>query len=420
MKIAIIGAGISGVGAAYLLSKAHHVTVFEKNDYIGGHSRTIDTVINGKIVPVDTGFIVFNSWNYPNILGFFNEIGVKYHKSNMSFGVSINDGEIEYSSNSLFAQRKNIFSIKFLAMLKDIVKFNHLALKYIGKHPDATLQKCLKDLKMGDWFIKYYILAMGASIWSCAPKTILDFPATTFLNFFKNHGLLNLIKRPQWYSVEGGSREYIKLVKAKSNATFITNQSIKKIDSIPQKQQNKYKVLIEKSDGEMEEFDHAILCCHADEALQMINHPTHDEAKILGAFTYQNNNIIVHTDKNFMPRNKKCWSSWGYINHEKQTDDMVCLSYWMNNLQNLKTDIPIILTLNPTIPPKADTIIDQHSFNHPIFNYDAIKAQKSIPDIQGKRGLWFCGAYQRYGFHEDGLLSAVHVVKQMGISVSWQ
>ncbi|MCH9844798.1 MAG: FAD-dependent oxidoreductase [Alphaproteobacteria bacterium] len=418
MKIAIIGAGISGVGAAYLLSKNHDVTVFEKNDYIGGHSRTIDAVINDKKVPVDTGFIVFNDWNYPHILGFFNEIGVKYNKSNMSFGVSINDGKLEYSSNSLFAQRKNIFSVKFLGMLKDIVKFNHLAIKYTQKNPDASLQQCLKDLKMSDYFIKYYILAMGASIWSCPTKTILDFPATQFLTFFQNHGLLNLIKRPQWYSVEGGSREYIKLAQAKSNATFITNQSVKKIDSAPQKQQDGCHILIETSNGESEKFDQAILCCHADEALQMINQPTENETKILGAFSYQDNKVIVHSDQDFMPRNKKCWSSWVYINHTEK-DNTVCLSYWMNNLQNLKTDIPIIVTLNPTTRPQADSIIDEHSFSHPIFNHAAIHAQQSIADIQGKRGLWFCGAYQRYGFHEDGLLSAVNVVTQMGQSISW-
>lgn len=209
MKIAIIGTGISGLGAAYLLHKLHDVTVYEKNSYIGGHSRTIDVDLGGRKTPLDTGFIVFNNWNYPNLMGLFTHLGVAYEKSDMSFGISISGGWLEYSSSNIFAQRRNLLRPEFYGMLKDIINFNRKALALSEQKPDITLQECLNELKLGSWFQRYYILAMGAAIWSCPVDTIMKFPAKTFLRFFKNHGLLNLVERPQWYTVTGGSREYI-------------------------------------------------------------------------------------------------------------------------------------------------------------------------------------------------------------------
>ncbi len=409
MKIAIIGAGISGLGAAYLLSAQYDITVYEQNDYIGGHSRTIDVQSGEHKTPVDTGFIVFNNWNYPNLLGLFKELDVPYERSDMSFGVSINDGWLEYGSSSMFAQRKNLCRPAFWGMLSDILRFNKRALTYIAQDADITLQQCLDQLKMGEWFRRYYLLAMGAAIWSCPIDTIMKFPARTFLQFFKHHGLLSVNDRPQWYTVTGGSREYVKRLTQKFQDKIRRNSPAEHVV----KDNDKWLV-----DGEM--FDHVIFACHADEALKIIQEPTKDEQVILGAFDYQENSIVVHRDESFMPKNKNCWASWVYLSEGRRDENnAVSLSYWMNNLQNLDKDHPIIVTLNPGRMPDDNFIMDEHRFSHPIFDLKAIKAQDKIESIQGQRGLWFCGAYQRYGFHEDGLWSAVNVARKFGAHIPW-
>lgn len=404
------------MGAAYLLSADHDITLYEKNDYIGGHSRTIDVVTGNCKSPVDTGFIVFNDWNYPNLFGLFKALDVPYQKSDMSFGVSIDNGWLEYASGGLFAQKSNWFRPAYWTMLRDILRFNKQAPIYIEKDSSITLGQCLDELGMGRWFRDYYLLAMGAAIWSCPIETIMKFPAKTFLRFFKNHGLLNIIKRPQWYSVTGGSREYVRRLIGSLDGQVHTGKGVQHV--IPQVDG---RVIVRAHDGAEESFDQVVLACHADEALAMIEAPTADERDILGAFHYQDNRIVVHSDESFMPKNKSCWASWIYLSEgRKDSKASVSLSYWMNNLQNLKTDKPILVTLNPGRRPSADSIMDEHIFAHPIFDQGAIDAQERINEIQGKRGLWFCGAYQRYGFHEDGLLSAVNVAKSMGASIPWE
>ena len=414
MKVAIIGTGISGNGAAYLLSQAHDITVYEKNKYIGGHSRTIDVKTGVAETAVDTGFIVFNNWNYPNLLGLFKALDVPYENSDMSFGVSIDDGWLEYGSSGMFAQRKNLMRPSYWAMIKDILRFNKEALVYLEKEPDITLGECLDRLNMGDWFRQYYLLAMGAAIWSCPVETIMQFPAQTFLRFFKNHGLLSINKRPQWYTVTGGSREYV--------ARLISGFKDKvKLDcGAKNVREDGNGFIVTNAKGTQERYDNVVFACHADEALALIDRPTKDEMVVLGAFDYQKNSIVAHADVSFMPKNKKCWASWVYL-CEGRSDkkSAVSLSYWMNNLQNLDKDHPIIVTLNPGRRPDDALIMDEHNFKHPIFDRKAIKAQDRIMDIQGKRGLWFCGAYQRYGFHEDGLWSAVRVARAMGLDVPW-
>jgi len=415
MKIAVIGTGISGLGAAYLLHDNHDIVVYEKNDYVGGHSRTIDIPVENGTLPVDTGFIVFNDWNYPNLLGLFNQINVPYQKSDMSFGVSINNGWLEYGSGGLFAQRKNLLRPQYWRMLLDVFKFNKQALAYINQDPSISLGDCLEKLKMGAWFKQYYILAMGAAIWSCPVETIMKFPAQTFLRFFKNHGLLSINDRPQWYTVTGGSREYKKRLIAPFEEHILLKNGATKVV------QKSKQIEVTDSYGATRLFDHVIFACHADEALQMIETPTADEAAILSNFQYQQNQIIVHTDTSFMPQHQQCWSSWVYLSEQKQDKgNGVSLSYWMNNLQSLDTKIPVIITLNPARRPKENLILDEHSFSHPIFDYNAIVSQDKFDRIQGKRNYWFCGAYQRYGFHEDGLLSAVNVVKLLGGSIPWE
>ncbi|MDG1096837.1 MAG: FAD-dependent oxidoreductase [Methylophilaceae bacterium] len=415
MKIAVIGTGVSGLGAAYLLNEKHDIVVFEKNAYVGGHSRTIDIPVENGTLPVDTGFIVFNDWNYPNLLGLFNQINVPYQNSDMSFGVSINNGWLEYGSGGLFAQRKNIFRPQYWRMLLDVFKFNKQALAYIDQDPSISLGDCLDKLKMGTWFKQYYILAMGAAIWSCPVETIMKFPAQTFLRFFKNHGLLSINDRPQWYTVTGGSREYKKRLIAPFEEHILLNNGATKVV------QKSKQIEVTDSHGSKRLFDHVIFACHADEALQMIEAPTADEASILSNFQYQHNQIIVHTDTSFMPQRQQCWSSWVYLSEQKQDkSNGVSLSYWMNNLQSLETKVPVIITLNPARRPKENLIMDEHSFSHPIFDYNAIVSQDKLDRIQGKRNYWFCGAYQRYGFHEDGLLSAVNVVKLLGGTIPWE
>ncbi len=416
MKIAVIGAGISGMGAAYLLAPHHDVTLFEKNNYIGGHSRTIDVQDQSKPISVDTGFIVFNDWNYPNLFGLFRALNVPYEKSDMSFGASIDNGWLEYASGGLFAQKSNLIRPAFWGMLYDIIRFNKQARSYTKRDDDITLGECLDEMDMGKWFRNYYLLAMGAAIWSCPIDTIMQFPAKTFLKFFDNHGLLNLVNRPQWYTVSGGSREYVsRLINALDGKVHKNNGATK---VIPQKDG---RALIQTQDDKEYMFDQVILACHADEALSLIDKPSNAEKDILGSFRYQDNRIVTHTDESFMPQNKKCWASWVYLSEgKKDTKPHVSLSYWMNNLQNFETENPVLVTLNPGREPDQDKIIDEHVFTHPIFDRSAINAQPRMRQIQGKRGLWFCGAYQRYGFHEDGLLSAVNVAKAIGVSIPWE
>jgi len=404
------------MGAAYLLSPYHDVTLYEKNDYIGGHSRTIDVKAGGKTLPVDTGFIVFNDWNYPNLLGLFKELNVPYQKSDMSFGASIGDGWLEYASGGLFAQKRNMLRPAYWKMLADIVRFNKQAPAYIEKDSSITLGQCLDELNIGEWFRQYYLLAMGAAIWSCPVETIMQFPAKTFLRFFRNHGLLNLVNRPQWYTVTGGSREYVARLLAALQGKVHKSAAAAKVT--PQKD-GRIKVTTQQGDNDL--FDQVILACHADEALALLEDPAPEQTDILGAFRYQENRIIMHSDTDFMPQNKQCWASWVYLSEgPKDTKPAVSLSYWMNNLQNLDTEQPVIVTLNPGRRPKEDSIMDEHVFSHPIFDEAAINAQSRITEIQGRNGLWFCGAYQRYGFHEDGLLSAVNVAKSIGVKIPWE
>lgn len=416
-NIAIIGTGISGLGVANMISPYHKIKIYEKNSYIGGHTRTIDiTTPNGEI-PVDTGFIVFNKRNYPLLTSLFSHLNVPIEKSDMSFGASINNGWLEYGSMSLknmFTQKSNIFNIKFLGMIKDILKFNRNARSYLNCKPEITLKDCLEDLNLGQWFQEYYLLAMGGAIWSTPISSMLKFPAKTFIRFFENHGLLTVNDHPQWYTVKNGSREYIKLItKSFSDDIFLNRGVIKVV-----RDENKISIYDDK--GHIENYDEVIFACHADQALKMIEKPSLKEKKVLSNFTYQPNRIIVHSDINFMPKRKGAWASWVYLsNTTEDLNSHVSLSYWMNNLQPLNTDIPIIVTLNPSREPIQNLIYDEYYFEHPVFDTKAIKSQEEINNIQGENRFWFCGAYQRYGFHEDGLWSAVNVAQKMGIKPLW-
>jgi len=415
MKVAIIGSGISGLGSAYALHHAgHDITLYEKNDYLGGHSRTIEiSDDDNENIPVDTGFIVFNYRNYPHLTALFEHLGVAVEKSDMSFGVDINNGWLQYSSKNIFRRIQNLVRLQYWKMLLDIMKFNKNAHKYLDKNTEITIRQCLDELKMGKWFQDYYLQAMGAAIWSCPLNKIEQFPAKTFIRFFKNHGLLTINDQPQWYTVSGGSREYIKKIIKDFQSNVKLSSSVVSV-----KCQNS-KVIVETHNSE-EIFDQVIFACHADQAIEMINSPTAEQKSILKSFSYQDNKVVVHRDLNFMPSDHSCWASWVYLTKNKEDkNDIVSLSYWMNNLQNLSTKKDVIITLNPEEMPKENLIEDVHYFDHPVFNHTAIEAQERISDIQGQNNLWFVGAYQRYGFHEDGILSAVNVLKKMNINIPW-
>lgn len=414
MKIAVIGSGISGMAAAYMLKRNNDVTLYEKNQTLGGHSRTIELNLPDGNVPVDTGFIVYNEKNYPHLTALFKHLGVATQKSDMSFGVSIDSGWLEYSSKGMFAQKRNLFRPQFWGMVSDILRFNQQALQAVGPDEKISLRQLLDRMNMREAFCKYYLQAMGAAIWSCSIETILDFPAKTFLKFFENHGLLTVNGHPQWYTVTGGSREYIKKLTAPYQNSILLNCGVVSVKS------DGKMIAVTDTQGQTKTYNRVIFACHADQALRMLAEPTPEQRQVLSAFTYQKNRVIVHSDLSFMPNRKKCWASCVYLSESQQDHKpVVSLSYWMNNLQNLKTSTQVIVTLNPERRPAPDKIYDEVEFEHPVFTQQAIDAQEQIKSIQGQQNMYFCGAYQRYGFHEDGLLSAVQVVELLGEKPQW-
>jgi uncharacterized protein len=418
MKIAIIGTGISGLGIAHLLFPHHELTIYEKNAYIGGHSRTMSVKTKDGHIPVDTGFIVFNERNYPHLTALFKHLDIPVAKTNMSFGVDIGNGWLEYGTYhklaGLFAQKRNVLRPAYLNMIKDILSFNKRAVAYLDNNTTLTLGELLDEMKMGEWFREYYLLAMGAAIWSTPATKMTDFPALTFLKFFDNHGLLTIADHPQWYTVIGGSKEYVSRITKPFMGNICIGIGVK---SVTRRQDH---IEIIDTNGNQAHYDQVIFACHSDQALKLLQNPSDQEQKALSAIRYQSNEMILHTDTSFMPKRKKAWSSWVYqANNPKEKEKTISLSYWMNNLQPLATNTPIIVTLNPHRSPKAELIHDRYTFEHPVFDTAAIKAQKKIPDIQGKDRIWYCGAWQRYGFHEDGLLSAVNIAKSMGIEPEW-
>lgn len=416
MKIAIIGSGISGLGIAYLLNKGHDITVYEKNAYIGGHSRTVDIKIDEKVIPVDTGFIVFNYRNYPNLTGLFDHLKVPVTKSDMSFGVSIDNGWLEYGTRKpldIFAQKYNLLRPKFWRMLADILKFNKNAKQYLESN--LTLGECLKELKLGNWFRDYYLLAMGGAIWSTPVSGMLNFPVTTFIRFFENHGLLTVNDQPQWYTVKGGSKEYVRILTASFKDKIKLNCGVSKVT------RKKGHIEVIDNNGEKEKYEQVVFACHSDQIIEILDNPTEQEKDIIGNIKYQPNEMVLHSDISFMQKRKNSWCSWVYLSENKNDDSKsVSLSYWMNNLQPLDTEKPIIVTLNPGRQPNPKLVYDRYTFHHPVFDEKAVSAQCKLDEIQGKDRIWFAGAWQRYGFHEDGLLSAVNIAEKMGVKIPWK
>ena len=417
LKIAVIGAGISGMGAAHALAKAHKVTLYESENRLGGHARTVMAGKNGD-QPVDTGFIVFNYANYPRLAALFNELDVPIAKSNMSFGVSADGGRIEYALNNLaalFAQRRNLVNPKFLNMLVDIMRFNAKALK-IAQDPNVTLGDLMQRLKMGEWFKKYYLLPFSGAIWSTPLEQMLSFPAQALLRFFDNHNLLGVYGQHQWYTVEGGSIEYVKRLEASLNRQGCKIYLGANVQGV---RRNSKSVEVRCMGGDWQQFDRIVFACHSDQALAMLADPSTDETALLGAIKYQNNRAVLHADPTVMPKRKACWASWTYSTVKQNVADPVGITYWMNSLQPIPQEDLLLGSLNPSSSIKEELIYEETNFMHPVFDLAALDAQTRLKGLQGQKNTWFCGAYMRNGFHEDGYSSGVDVAEDMGMVPQW-
>jgi uncharacterized protein len=417
LNIAVIGAGISGMGAAHTLSKAHRVTLYESENRLGGHARTVMAGKNGD-QPVDTGFIVFNYANYPRLAALFNELDVPIAKSNMSFGVSADGGRIEYALNdltALFAQRRNLINPKFLGMLIDIMQFNARALK-IARDPNVTLGELMQRLKMGEWFKKYYLLPFSGAIWSTPLEQMLSFPAQALLRFFDNHNLLGVYGQHQWYTIKGGSIEYVKRVEASLNHQGCNICLGANVQGV---RRNSKGAEVRCMGGDWKQFDRIVFACHSDQALGMLEDPSTDETALLSAIKYQNNRAVLHADPTVMPKRKACWASWTYSTVKQNVADPVGITYWMNSLQPIPHEDLLLGSLNPSSSIKEELIYEETNFMHPVFDLAALDAQTRLKGLQGKKNTWFCGAYMRNGFHEDGYSSGVDVAEDMGMVPQW-
>ncbi len=419
MKIAIIGSGISGLATSWLLSKAHDITLYEKASYLGGHANTVDITYAGKNIAVDTGFIVFNFQTYPNLKAFFELLNVEIEKSDMSFGMKDLDRNFEYSGSNLkglFADKRNLLNLKFYKMLKDILKFNKYSIKLIESNKDVdadvTLFDFINDLKLGDYFKDYYLFPMAGAIWSCPIEVIKNYPAKTFLQFFYNHGLLTVINQPQWYTVSGGSKEYVKKIRQTMKGDIKLNQAVKSVQKLNEK------IEVTEASGNKELFDHVVFASHPDQTLTILADKTKEEQEILSQITYNKNTAFLHKDLKQMPNHKNAYASWVYL--YSKNENKVSLSYWMNNLQNIDNDYPLFVTLNPINEIHQDDVFGVYEYEHPVFDNNAIKAQDQLGSIQGTRNIWYCGAWTKYGFHEDGLNSAINIAKKFGVEIPWQ
>jgi predicted NAD/FAD-binding protein len=417
-RLAVIGGGIAGLSAAWLLRETYEVTLFEAEPRAGGHADTQTVTLDAEEIAVDTGFIVFNNVNYPNLVEFFAALGVASHESNMSFGVSKNNAAYEYAGGDLkqlFAQPGNIFKRRFWRMVADILRFNKEAPKLLdGVASQESLGEYLIANDYSEGFVEDYILPMGAAIWSASVEGMKAFPARSFVRFFVNHGLLRINGRPQWRTVTGGSRSYVQRVLRDLGSDLRLGTPVQKI------RRTADGGIIETAQGSAV-FSKIIFACHADQALAMIDKPSLREAEILGAITFQDNIAVLHQDIALMPRRRLAWSSWNYLSQGKADQGQaICLTYWMNLLQGMKTRLPLLVSLNPSIAIDPAKILRRMVYRHPQFNAAAIQAQERLAEIQGVENFWFAGAWTGWGFHEDGIASAVRIANALGVRAPWQ
>ena len=412
MKIAVVGAGISGLSAAYYLSKKYKVDLFEKENQFGGHANTIKVVYDhNKEIAVDIGFMVFNKNTYPNLINFFSENKIEIEKSDMSFSVSVNGSDMEYCGKGLggiFSNKKNLLNLKFIKMFFEIISFYKNCEKIETEEVKSImLGQYLKEIKISDYFINYHIIPMVSAIWSMPPFEATQMPLSFFLNFFRNHGLFKIKDRPQWFTVANRSKTYVDKIISQISGEHFKNYEINKIV------RNDFGAKI--FYGEQNEFfdyDKVVIATHANEALKIIYNPTIDEKLILKNFKYRGNTAVIHFDKSIMPKNKKAWCSW---NSSMSVDNIekTSVTYWLNQLQNLKIKKNIFLTINPFREIPADKIFKKVKFTHPYFDGDALSNQNNLQKIQNKKNILFCGSYFGYGFHEDGIKSSIEMLKTL-------
>jgi len=429
-NIAVIGSGISGLSCAWLLSKSQNVTLFEKDDRLGGHSNTVTFDLDKRPISVDTGFIVYNPVNYPNLVKFFEQLGVKTCDTDMSFSVSVNGGELEYSGSGLsglLAQKRNLLRPAFWGMVADLLRFYRQSPKLLqaAELEHLSLGELLEKHRYGKSFIYNHLLPMGAAIWSVPVDKMLNYPALSFMRFCSNHGLTQVNNRPQWRTVVGGSRQYVDKIAAALQGSIRLNTRIQSVTRLGDH------VALDDIHGNREIFDDVVFACHSDQALALLADPTSEEQSLLSCFPYQRNRAFLHLDTDLMPKRQQVWSSWNYLasnkpvakNGQLVSDQKrkVSVSYWMNQLQPLATEQPVMVSLNPLKMPRSGTIIRSFFYDHPAFDQSSLAAQKQLWSLQGKQHTWFCGAYFGYGFHEDGLQSGLAVAEALGSVVRpWQ
>ncbi len=407
MRIAVIGSGISGLVAAYRLSREHEVTVYESAAGIGGHTHTVDVEHAGEHYAVDTGFIVYNDWTYPRFTELLQELAVPWQSSDMSFSVRCEKTGLEYNGtrlNTLFAQRRNLLRPSFLRMIGDILRFNRQAPQLLRSPADrSSLGEYLHREAYSRCFIEHYIIPMGAAIWSSRPLDMLQFPARFFVDFFMNHGLLSVDERPTWRVIRGGSREYVKKIIAPFAARIRLNTPVSSI------QRQRRQVVVRLRDGKLDHFDQVFVACHSDQALKLLSDAAPEEREILGALPYQANEALLHTDVRLMPRRELAWAAWNY-HLPNEPHERVTVTYNMNILQTLRAPTQFLLTLNRGADVDARKVIGSYSYDHPVYTSAAVAAQQRRHEINGIRRTYYCGAYWGYGFHEDGVKSALEAV----------
>ncbi len=414
LRIAVIGSGVSGLSAAWLLSERHDVTLYESAGRLGGHANTaLVPQASGQDLPVDTGFIVYNEATYPNFTALMAHLEVETRATEMSFAVSLDEGRLEYAGTSLsglFAQRRNLLSPRFWSMLADLRRF------YANASRDAA-SLSQNGMSLGDYldaggygeaFRDDHLLPMAAAIWSAPCSEILSYPATAFIRFHHNHGLLKLTGRPVWRTVAGGSRSYVAKLAAAFGGRVAAGCAVRRIHRSPGA------VLVEDGSGAAQSFDHVVIATHADQALAMLADPSERESTLLGAFRYSRNRAILHTDDALMPKRKSAWASWNHLGARNAPDAPCAVTYWMNLLQGLVSDKPLFVTLNPPREPRQETVLREEMYDHPIFDGPALAAQAQLWSLQGQRGTWYCGAHFGSGFHEDGLQSGLAVAEDLG------
>ena len=412
MKIAIIGSGISGLTCGYLLHKQHDISVFEASDWVGGHTHTVNVNVNGKPYAVDTGFIVFNDWTYPNFITLMDQLGVRSKVTEMSFSVRDSRTDLEYNGNTLnglFAQRSNLLSPAFWGMLRDILRFNRQAIRDLEEQriaPDTRLGDYLQQRGYGTRFIDHYIVPMGAAIWSMSLADMLGFPLQFFVRFFKNHGLLSVSNRPQWRVIEGGSSAYV----APLSAGFADNIHLNcPVISVTR---DGLGVLLHSAAG-VERFDKVIFACHSDQALKLLSQPSEAEQQILGAMPYADNDVVLHTDTRLLPDRKLAWASWNY-RLGSAGQNRAAVTYDMNILQGIQSETTFCVSLNQTAAIDPLKVLARYTYAHPQYSLQAVAAQARWQELMGDQHSYYCGAYWANGFHEDGVVSALRVARALG------